>query len=153
MGLFNYVNAEHDCWLCEEPMTDWQTKDGMPFMETVEVDDPELFNYYANCDNCDAWSEYNFVKATCGWVLEKRMSRSRRENDVALKRIMGNDERKPRPYLPWQHRAKGVMQSVSEGFSTDTVDDVFLRERRQSSLSRYQRDRRNKQMMPAYLYY
>ena len=144
MGLFNYVNATHDCWLCDQPVTGWQTKDGDPFMETVEVDEPDLFEYYSSCSYCDANSDYRFSKETCSWVLYKSMGRSRRDNDIALDRIMGKGSSfsRRRLYPSWQLRAKGVAICVDESGYSDTFEDVLSRERRASETVRYRRDMR-----------
>jgi hypothetical protein len=57
MGLFDTVKFSTKCPCCGEVIPEFQTKDNDACMNTV---DPwTVSNFYASCDLCHAWVEYN----------------------------------------------------------------------------------------------
>lgn len=61
MGVFDTVNyPAQPCWKCGEMVGgpgEWQSKDGACAM--VEVEPWQVHHFYALCDACEAWNEYN----------------------------------------------------------------------------------------------
>ena len=53
MGVFDYVRYEADCPHCGKRLTEFQTKDGDPWLNTVEP--KEVWEWYALCDECGAF--------------------------------------------------------------------------------------------------
>ena len=56
MGLFNYVDYECDCPRCGQKIEGFQTKDGDPYLVTVNP--WEVNNFYSGCKGCGVWIEY-----------------------------------------------------------------------------------------------
>lgn len=59
MGMFDNVNFKCKCPVCGEAVNDFQTKEGPCLLETLEP--LEVDNFYALCNNCDAWIEFTFI--------------------------------------------------------------------------------------------
>ena len=57
MGMFDYVHFEMDCPKCVERIKDFQSKDFLCEMETIEPD--ALQNFYASCRKCKTWIEFS----------------------------------------------------------------------------------------------
>lgn len=59
MGFFDYVRFEYPCKKCGTVLTDWQTKDGLMAIETLEIGDINNGGLiYTSCDNCNMWNQY-----------------------------------------------------------------------------------------------
>ena len=68
MGMFDYVKYSAKCFNCGAELdrekygsSVWQTKsakDGEDLMRELQIEDVAE-NFYSNCDNCDAWNEYD----------------------------------------------------------------------------------------------
>lgn len=56
MGMFDYVNFRCACPTCGADVGDFQSKDRMCEMATLEPDDCEHF--YASCQKCRTWIEF-----------------------------------------------------------------------------------------------
>jgi hypothetical protein len=62
MGMFDYVRYEAPCWKCGTTLTDFQSKDGNCYMETVRPEEVQTF--YSDCPKCKVWNEYITVPLT-----------------------------------------------------------------------------------------
>jgi transcription elongation factor Elf1 len=62
MGMFDYINYEMNCPQCGEKVNGFQSKDGPCALETLDF--RQVNNFYASCDNCGHWIEFNFVNIT-----------------------------------------------------------------------------------------
>ena len=60
MGVFDYVRYEADCPHCGKRLTEFQTKDGDPYMNTVEPKD--VWEWYALCA-CGAFVTFAWERA------------------------------------------------------------------------------------------
>lgn len=56
MGLFDYVNVSMPCPECGTMLPEFQSKDRVCQMETVEPD--ALMNFYTNCQQCKEWIQF-----------------------------------------------------------------------------------------------
>jgi hypothetical protein len=59
MGMFDYVAYETPCYNCQEPIKEWQTKDGDCVMAKLSVE--QVRNFYGLCQKCKKWNEYKVV--------------------------------------------------------------------------------------------
>lgn len=57
MGMFDYVNYAMDCPTCGRHIAVFQTKDLGCNLDTVEP--TSVANFYAYCDHCESWIEFN----------------------------------------------------------------------------------------------
>ena len=57
MGMFDNIRFKIKCPNCGKEVNDFQSKDGKCCM--FELDYWEVDNFYASCDNCGTWIEYN----------------------------------------------------------------------------------------------
>lgn len=55
MGIFDFVNFKMDCPNCGEPL-EFQTKDGDPYMNTVDW--RRLLEFHSYCRKCTAWLQF-----------------------------------------------------------------------------------------------
>ena len=53
MGMFDYVKYEMKCPTCGRLLNDFQSKDGMCVMATLEI--TEVRNFYISCKRCRTW--------------------------------------------------------------------------------------------------
>lgn len=58
MGLYNYVNFQIDCPVCNSMIKDFQTKEGSLTLVTVKFN--EVNNFYAICPQCQAFVEFYY---------------------------------------------------------------------------------------------
>lgn len=57
MGMFDYVNTpDIECPECKEKLFDFQTKDKLCLLETVDY--TEVDNFYTHCGSCKTWVEF-----------------------------------------------------------------------------------------------
>ncbi len=62
MGMFDYVKYEANCQNCGSSLNDFQTKEGVCELETLEP--CQVDNFYTSCDACKTWHEFH-VNRTC----------------------------------------------------------------------------------------
>jgi len=56
MGMFDYVNFKMKCPNCETELNEFQSKDGLCLMNTVEF--WEVDNFYDFCRKCGTWVSF-----------------------------------------------------------------------------------------------
>lgn len=59
MGMFDYVNHAMFCPVCNHVVAGFQSKDRGSTLSVVEF--WEVENFYASCNNCHAWIEFNYI--------------------------------------------------------------------------------------------
>jgi len=57
MGMFDWVKFEMNCPKCGGKVDGFQTKDLDRSLSVVEIND--INNFYAPCDKCGAWIEFD----------------------------------------------------------------------------------------------
>ena len=57
MGMYDDIKYEMDCPGCGTKLDSFQSKDGICCLATLEF--WEVNNFYACCDKCGAWVEFN----------------------------------------------------------------------------------------------
>ena len=88
MGMFDYVKYEADCFLCGQPIKEWQTKsakDGEDLMRQLEVKDVAE-NFYDICPHCGAWNEYDVSKGKPRLKKQKELYEIERVNKEERKK-------------------------------------------------------------------
>jgi hypothetical protein len=68
MGMFDYVQFEDTCPKCNQPLSDFQTKDNDCVLDTLHPQDIERF--YTSCEHCNLWIEYK-VHKTFTLIIER----------------------------------------------------------------------------------
>ena len=58
MGIYDFVDIDVYCPICGEKLPRFQTKDGNPYLNTVDFRDVD--NFYTSCDKCGAWIEFTY---------------------------------------------------------------------------------------------
>jgi C4-type Zn-finger protein len=58
MGLYNYVNFETTCPVCQAMIKQFQTKEGECNMDMVDFN--QVNNFYAICPNCQTFVEFYY---------------------------------------------------------------------------------------------
>jgi hypothetical protein len=58
MGMFDYINVEMKCPLCDNILKGFQSKDGDCDLGTISF--KTVNNFYISCDNCNIWIEFNY---------------------------------------------------------------------------------------------
>lgn len=88
MGVFDYVDFEMPCPVCKAPLTNFQTKDGDVYMNTVDAF--SVYEFGAWCDKCEseidffikkAHPEKPVIKRTLNEVLDKYDMRVRTKKE------------------------------------------------------------------------
>lgn len=70
MGLFDYVIFEAPCVKCGTALRGWQTKSTSdPYMEHITPDKIVGGEFYATCDACGQWNEFQVVPT--GYVIRR----------------------------------------------------------------------------------
>lgn len=70
MGMFDYVKFKAPCGNCGEILSEFQTKDkDDPFMQRLNIDDPDLKNFYTSCPKCGWWNQYEKKWSDNNWNL------------------------------------------------------------------------------------
>ena len=57
MGMFDWVVFETKCRKCKQKIDGFQSKDSVCCLNTIDF--WEVRNFYAPCDNCASWIEYD----------------------------------------------------------------------------------------------
>lgn len=65
MGVFDYVTYSCDCPSCGAPIKEFQTKDGDPYLNTVEP--WTVREFHAFCDGCKACLRFDAVPVEVRW--------------------------------------------------------------------------------------
>ncbi len=60
MGMYDDIKFKIPCPVCGKQVSNFQSKDGRRMLATLDY--WEVNNFYAFCDNCDTWVEYNRKK-------------------------------------------------------------------------------------------
>ncbi len=55
MGMFDYINYQHNCPKCGHLITNWQSQDGSCDLAILEI--YNVKDFYTYCDNCHVWIE------------------------------------------------------------------------------------------------
>lgn len=58
MSMFDYIEFNIKCPLCEKDLPEFQTRDLQCTGDKVEFKD--CTNFYSSCDYCNAWIEFTF---------------------------------------------------------------------------------------------
>jgi hypothetical protein len=58
MGMFDFINVEMSCPLCNRTLKNFQSKDGDRYLDTISFKD--VNNFYDTCDHCNIWIEFNY---------------------------------------------------------------------------------------------
>jgi hypothetical protein len=59
MGIYNLVNFQINCTVCNTLIRQFQTKEGDTMFTTVEF--TEVNNFYAICPYCQSWVEFFYA--------------------------------------------------------------------------------------------
>lgn len=65
MGIYDEVRGfKAPCAKCGVEISEWQTKDGDPYLHTVDYQ--TVNHFYAICPKCGHWNEYGRKMQTTG---------------------------------------------------------------------------------------
>jgi hypothetical protein len=73
MGIYNLVNFEINCPVCQTLITQFQTKDGNPSFDVVQFN--EVNNFHAICPNCQSFVEFYYCPENKERTIEDYKSR------------------------------------------------------------------------------
>ncbi len=71
MGMFDYVNYECACPVCQTKVYNFQSKDGDLLLDTVEP--AAVNNFYSACDKCGSWIDFT-AKNTTGKTFTRTVT-------------------------------------------------------------------------------
>ncbi len=73
--MYNTVKYEANCWKCQKPLHDFQSKDGDRSLS--ELMPKQVQRFYTSCDYCHAWSEFKVIPKEIEIVLDEIESKLR----------------------------------------------------------------------------